>query len=189
MDQIVLTLKEGDVLVLSGSIPDSLSMNAYADIIASCPDGVKIFLDTRGNGLKVSLSKSVYAVKPNWKEMEEWAGEKLFSFEDLLSVAKRMIECGVKYVLFSMGKEGAAIVSKDNTFRAYAPEGQLISSVGSGDAMLAGYIFAEEKELPLSECLSYAVASGSSTAFSEGLCAAKGVQQMLKTGIRIESYY
>lgn len=189
LNKIIQVIKPGDVLVLSGSIPESLSDNAYASIIELCPAGVRLFLDTRGSSLRVSLSnsKAVYAVKPNWKELEDWFGSKLVSFEDLIGAARKMLKFGVEYVLLSMGNRGAALVSEHGAYRIDAPEGQLISSVGSGDAMLAGYIYAEEMGMTLSDRLLYAVAAGSATAFTDGLCTAESVQQLIKNGIHVES--
>ena len=58
-------IKDGDVLVLSGSVPKTMGNEIYKDIIKKVPKGVKVILDTRDEPFKFSLEAGVYLTKPN----------------------------------------------------------------------------------------------------------------------------
>ena len=68
----IKSIKEDDILVLSGSVPSSLKSDIYKKIIKITPDSVKIVLDTRGEPLKIALSNKVFLVKLNKEEIEEF---------------------------------------------------------------------------------------------------------------------
>lgn len=186
LDIIADKLSAGDVLVISGSLPASLRPDTYAKIIQRCPDGVKIFLDTRGEALRQSLSSRVFLVKPNRKELEDWIGTALNTEQELMCAAQKMLNLGVSYVLLSLGDEGAMLVSDEVVFRVKALRGEVVSSVGAGDAMLAGFIHAFSQRVTLEDCLSLATAAGCATAFSEGHCSESMVQQLLTKGVKVE---
>ena len=86
----LMNLKDGDTLILSGSIPDSLTKDIYKEISKKVPENVKIVLDTRGNLLDENIHNN-FLIKPNIKELEE-----MFEM-DLDTTAKVIEKC--KYFL------------------------------------------------------------------------------------------
>ncbi|MGL5233072.1 MAG: 1-phosphofructokinase family hexose kinase, partial [Fusobacteriaceae bacterium] len=92
-------LKEGDILVLSGSVPDSLNANIYSNILETLPVGVKVILDTRDKPFEEALKKGVFLVKPNKKELEEFFKREILTDEDLLKAGKELQKLGAKNVL------------------------------------------------------------------------------------------
>lgn len=180
-------IKEGDLLVLSGSVPKSLSDEIYAEVIARVPKGVRIILDARGKAFAKALEKGVYFSKPNRKELEEYFERELLSLEELVAAAKELQKRGSKYVIVSRGGEGSFCVTEDKVLIGNAPKGKLISSVGAGDSMVAGILYALEKGCSIEEAYSYGIAAGSATAFSEGLTNLQDMEK-IKEKVIIEEY-
>lgn len=180
-------IKEGDLLVLSGSVPKSLSDEIYAEVIARVPKGVRIILDARGKAFAKALEKGVYFTKPNRKELEEYFEREIPSLEELVAAAKELQKRGSKYVIVSRGGEGSFCVTEDKVLIGNAPKGKLISSVGAGDSMVAGILYALEKGCGIEEAYSYGIAAGSATAFSEGLTNLQDMEK-IKEKVIIEEY-
>lgn len=162
-------IKEGDMIVLSGSIPKSLDEDIYVQIIKSLPKNVKVVVDTRGETLKKVLKEGIFLIKPNKDEIEEFFGKTYQTDEELIQAGQKLREFGSENVLISLGKDGSILITKDKIYRGNVPKGELISSVGAGDSMVAGFLYGLEIGSQIEEAYRFGIASGSSTAFSEGL--------------------
>lgn len=174
---------EGDYLILAGSIPESLGNTFYMDIMEMLKDSkANIIVDTTGESLLNALKYKPMLIKPNKRELEELAGYELNTEEDIIKEAQKLHEKGAKNILVSLGKIGAVLLTDDGkVYKRKAPEGKLVNSVGSGDSMVAGFIYAMVNELPMDEVISYAVAAGSATAFNEDLATKKDIEEVLKS--------
>ncbi|WP_300366764.1 1-phosphofructokinase [Brachyspira sp.] len=168
---IIDSIKDNDILILSGSVPISVKDDIYKDIIqkTKSKNNVKIILDSRENAFKIAVKEKVFLTKPNRKELSEYFGNDIRSVYDIITYAKELVKDGSENVLVSLGKEGSALVNKDEAYIGNAPNGQLVSSVGSGDAMVAGIVYGISKDLNILDAYKYAIASATATAFSEGL--------------------
>ncbi|WAC27586.1 1-phosphofructokinase [Ancylobacter sp. SL191] len=130
------------LVVLSGSLPEGAPPDIYARLVARLRgEGARVVLDTSGLPLTHALAGTPPTlVKPNRRELEVWAGRPLDDRADLLAVAKRLCAAGITYVVVSLGADGALFVSADEALHAMAPEVTGGSSVGAGDAMVAGLV-------------------------------------------------
>ncbi|MGL4403995.1 MAG: 1-phosphofructokinase [Fusobacteriaceae bacterium] len=178
-------IQEGDILVLSGSVPKSLSCNIYKKIISNLPKGVKVILDTRGEALHIALKEGVFLVKPNQHELEEYFNQKFEKKEELLKAGKELQKLGAENVLISLGASGSILITRDGVFQGGVPKGKLVSSVGAGDSMVAGFIYGISKGEQIENAYRYAIASGSGTAFSQGLVTMETMMQ-LYSEIKVE---
>lgn len=135
----------GSLVVLAGSLPEGLSDDTNVELIAevNCRGG-RVFLDTSGNSLTAALAaqsdRLPFCVKPNRAELEAWVGAALPRRSDLLMAAQRLRDRGIGLVVVSLGVEGALFVSSDGAFLGHLPEVKPLSSVGAGDAMVAGLV-------------------------------------------------
>ncbi|WP_304206049.1 1-phosphofructokinase [Fusobacterium perfoetens] len=176
----IKNIKSEDILVLSGSIPKSLPRNVYVEIIKQLPNGVKVFVDTRGDSLRDVLKEGVFLVKPNNHELEEFFGERYSTDDEIIEAGKKLMELGSENVLISLGKNGSILITKNGIYRGNVPKGKLISSVGAGDSMVAGILYGVVKGEEIEEAYKYGISSGSSTAFSEGLTTFENMEKLLK---------
>ena len=171
-------LKEGDTLILSGSIPFSLSPHTYEDILKRLSGrGIRFVVDATGDLLAYSLPYRPFLVKPNHQELGELVGRELApdDLPALTEAAQELRQQGTQNVMVSLGKHGALLAAQDG--KAYvqkAPAGQLKNSVGAGDSTVAGFLTAWEKGCE--EALRLAVAAGSATAFSLGLATREEIE-------------
>lgn len=180
-------IKKDDVVILSGSVPNSISKSIYADIIKLLSKDCKVILDTRGLHFVEGLKEGVFLTKPNNHELEEFFNRKLNNIEEIIQAGKDLQALGSKNVLISLGKDGSILITEKEVYIGNAPQGKLISSVGAGDSMVAGVVYGIAKGMTLEDSYKYGIASGSSTAFSEGLTTFEGMNSLLNK-IEIKKY-
>ncbi|AMD94529.1 1-phosphofructokinase [Leptotrichia sp. oral taxon 847] len=164
----VSDLKDGDILVLSGSIPASISSKIYKELSENVKENVEIVLDTRGNLLQENIHNNLF-VKPNIHELRDMFGEKLETKQEIVEKCKYFLDRGVKNVILSRGGDGALLVNKAFVLEASVPKGKLINSIGAGDSMVAGFVAGFVKGMSTEDSFKLAVASGSATAYSYGM--------------------
>ncbi len=164
----IQSIKDLDVLVLSGSIPPSLGADSYKVLASLCPSTTKIVIDTRGQALKECLSlESIFLIKPNKDEIGELFGCEIHSNEEALSYAQKLkSQYSIENIIVSLGAEGAYFLNGDDIYFAETLKGTLVSSVGSGDSVVAGFIAKYQGV----NAFKYSIACGGGTAFSKGLC-------------------
>lgn len=177
-------LHEGDILVLSGSIPKGVPVDAYAQISHYAKNrGIRVVLDSHGEPFESALEEGVFLIKPNIKELGLLFGGGSISKSDAIDNAKQLILQGKSSaVVVSMGGEGALLQTKEETIQLQAPKVNVISAVGAGDSMVAGMCYALQKELSLKDVLRFGIACGTATAMTEGteLCDASTVMNLFK---------
>lgn len=176
-------LQDGDILVLAGSIPNTLPNTIYCSIMEHLSGkDLKIIVDATGNLLTDTLKYKPFMIKPNNFELSEIAGRELTTDEEIADGAKMLQNMGAKNVLVSMGGAGALLVTENgDVIRSEAPKGKVINTTGSGDSMVAGFI-AGYLESGNYECaLKMGLAAGSASAFSENLATGNEVREIYHT--------
>lgn len=179
---ILMELKEEDILVLAGSIPDSLPSSVYTDIMSRL-DGKKIktVVDATGELLVNVLSFRPFLIKPNNHEMEEIFNTVIKTEDELVKYGKRLLDMGAQNVLISRAAEGAILICGDgNVIYGNAPEGKVVNSVGAGDSMVAGFICGYIKKHDFDYALKMGLAAGSASAFSDKLATRQEVEEVFK---------
>ena len=177
-------LRDGDVLVLAGSVPKSLPTDIYERIMDYVSSKkVKIAVDATGKLLTNTLKYKPFLIKPNLDELGEIFGTKPSSRDDIINLARKLQEMGAQNVLVSMAGDGAFLVSRNGeTFYCNACQGNVKNSVGAGDSMLAGFLSASLKDdFDEEYALKLGTAAGGATAFSDGLAKKNDILQLLKT--------
>jgi fructose-1-phosphate kinase PfkB-like protein len=91
-------------------------------------------------------------VKPNIAELGELAGMDITSTDELFKATAPILKHGVKLVVVSMGADGAWFITKDEAIKAAPPKTNVVSTVGAGDAMVAGIVAAQLRKLSLEDC-------------------------------------
>ena len=138
----LLTLAEpGALVVLAGSLPLGCPPDHYGRLIARLQSrGVRVLLDTSGDALADALAGPAlpWAIKPNRDELAEWAGQPLNTVRHIAAQAQRLREQGLGLVAVSMGEQGALFATEHGVLHAQLPATAVASTVGAGDAMVAG---------------------------------------------------
>ncbi|MFC4490412.1 1-phosphofructokinase [Chromobacterium aquaticum] len=154
-------LRPGDIVALCGSLPPGLPADGYARLLRSLrPLGARLLLDSSGEALRLALNGAAppHCVKPNRQELEQWAGRSLPDSAALLACARELLQAGVERVVVSLGAEGALFVENGQALLATLPAQRPLSTVGAGDALLAGLAAGWRDALPLTAAARLAVA-------------------------------
>lgn len=176
-------LKSKDYLILAGSIPKALPDNMYEKILERLDGkGVNFVVDATGDLLKNVLKYKPFMVKPNHHELGEIFGVEITALDDIEKYAKKLQEMGAKNVLVSRGKDGAALIDEFGKVHTMGNvPGKIISSVGCGDSMVAGFVAGYAKEKDYAYALKLGSACGNATAFSSGLATKNEIDKMLQS--------
>ncbi len=160
---------EADIAVMSGSLPKGVKTEFYGEVIKRIPKRVKVVVDTeKANMLSALSACELFMVKPNIKELENFSGLKVRKISDVLAASAKYFEMGVKYVLASLGTEGAVLTDGKDSFYCKSASVAVNSTVGAGDSMVAAACVGVYNGLPMREILKEAVAAGTAAVTTSG---------------------
>ena len=157
---------DGGIVSFSGSVAANMDKDIYIEMIKKLSPNTRFTLDTTGDVLLKSLDYHPLLLKPNQAELEEIYGDKFNSKEEIISYIKSTMIPKAEYVICSLGSDGAIFVSANNSFYIPIVTGKVINSVGAGDSMVAGFIYAFLNEMSEEDMFKMAVASATATVFS-----------------------
>lgn len=176
----VRTLTNKDTLILAGSIPTTMPDNTYEELVKICSEkGAAFVVDAEGDLLLKVLPYKPFLIKPNHHELGDLFNTFISTPEEAIPYAKDLVEKGAQNVIVSLGDKGAVFVNYEKVVYAKALKGEVQSTVGSGDSMVAGFVGTFEKTHSLEEAFRLSIAAGGATAFSIGLCKSDEVENLL----------
>lgn len=188
-EKIKYYARQGDIFVLSGSLPEGADNNIYFELIKLLKNiGAITILDADGEALKNGLLAKPDIVKPNINELRM-----IMDFKDdlnsIASVGKELISQGTEKAVISMGGNGAFYVTRDKILYAYPERVEVKSTVGAGDAMVAAIAFGESKNMEDEEVFRLAVSSATASIIEEGTKSPKleNINKLMKK-IKIERW-
>lgn len=182
---IAATVGEGDVVVVSGSLPQGIRAEYYAELVVALRHtGAKVFLDADGDPLRIGIKARPSLIKLNDDELSHLVGRELASDAE---AARQLVSGGVEEVVVSMGGRGAFFATKDKVILAKAPKVKVGSTVGAGDSVVAALAVAEIRGMGLEDAARLAVTTGSANVMCSGTHAAeKSAVEALMPGVQIE---
>lgn len=110
--------------------------------------------------MRHALERRPEVVKPNVDELVELTGRSLETLGAVRAAAESLLERGIRRVAVSMGGDGAVFVDRGKALLAKPPRVEVRSTVGAGDAMVAGIVSALLDDLPLEEAARRGTACG-----------------------------
>lgn len=177
-----------DTVIVSGSVPPTVSVSEYENIIASIANqGAVLVVDAIGKYLEVALKYKPFLIKPNRDELYDFFGKQYTGDSDevqLEEYAAKLAQMGAVNVLVSLGGDGALLYSRQPegmvTYRKKAPKIDVISTVGAGDSMVAGFIAGYRAKQDVEYAMLLGICAGSATTMSEGLANCNAVEQLME---------
>ncbi len=149
----------GRWVVLAGSLPVGAPATTYRHLVdAVHARGGLVALDTSGPALADALRATPELVKPNLTELEELVGRALRDRDDVLAAARALVATGVTTVVVSLGAEGALFVRAEEAVFAAPLPVKVATTVGAGDAMMAGTVAGLLQGLALADVAALATA-------------------------------
>lgn len=157
-------------LVASGSLNEGLPTDFYQKIAQIAKqNNSKFIVDTSGEALKKVLEVGAYLIKPNVGELAKLIGVERLELEAVHNAAKQIITAGgAEIVVVSLGPQGAVLVTSDFYEHISAPNVVKKSTVGAGDSMVGGMVWALSMNMSLKDVIRWGVACGSAATMNGG---------------------
>lgn len=181
-------MSHGDWLVVAGSIPPPIEPDAYAHLIELGREaGAKTVLDADSEALEAGLRGKPDLVKSNHHEAERLLGRELDTNDALEQAAHEMRAAGAGTAVVTASKRGAVAVTEDEVWWAWPPKIEVVSTVGAGDALLAGMLLQLSDDRGLDDALRWGTAAGAAACLTPGtqLCRREDVLRIIDN-VRIE---
>jgi 1-phosphofructokinase/tagatose 6-phosphate kinase len=184
-DKLLYLAKGAGMCVFAGSLPRGVEPDIYASLIREVKKlGVLTIVDTDGDPLRLAVRAEPHVVSPNELEAEELVGHEFNDDDDRAQAVLEMIQMGAGEAIMTVSDGCYAQVLEDGVpvlYRVRVEEQEARSSIGSGDAFLAGYVAARYAHRSPVECLRYGVACGAESTqhFGAGLLDPGKVDRLL----------
>jgi 6-phosphofructokinase 2 len=185
LEKIIERIKEIeklDFIVISGSISADISSKIFSQLdLISRKKKAKLIVDTSGEALKCAVDHGVYLIKPNISELAYIAGKEYLRADEIVYQAKNIIRTkNCEIIVVSLNAEGAMLVTNDKAIPVVAPAVKVKSTVGAGDSMVAGVVFALSTGNDIETATQYGVACGTAATLNAGteLCYKKDVEDL-----------
>ncbi len=157
-------------VIASGSLPPGAEPGVYASLSeVTHRHGHKIFLDTSGEPLRVALASGPDFVKPNREEAELLTGEKIGDHTAAKMAVHRLVQLGAKSAVVSLSHQGLVWqpASHQSVYHVGPVHVDAKSSVGSGDATVAAFAYADAAGFGIEQTLRLAAAAGAANCLAE----------------------
>ncbi len=167
--RVLSVLKAGDILTLTGRLPDGIPMRTALALLEKCRvRGVQIVIDSRSFSADDLRAAKPWLIKPNQEEIAAYTGMRADSPEEARAAAQTFAACGIENVMLSLGKDGALLLCQAGCFYAKPPQIDARSTIGAGDSSIAGFLAAAQSGADPAACLAQAVAFGSAACLRDG---------------------
>ena len=173
------------ICVLAGSVPPGAGDDLYARLVADLSRrGVTVVLDAEGEAMLAGVRAGASMVTPNEREAEELVGQEFSDRSDLAHGLAELVRLGAAEAAITRPEGCVATVGEGSERRlleVHTEPLEAVSTVGSGDAFLAGYVAARYEERSPEDCLAYAVACGAESTqhFGAGTVDRNQVERLL----------
>lgn len=150
-------------VTISGSLPKGLPNDFYVQLLKlACHNQTPVLLDVNGPALSVVLDSQYkpFLIKPNAEEFADVLGTKSVDKQQIITAIKSKRFTDIPLVVVTLGKSGAIVKCKENVYDVNAPSIKTVNSVGSGDAVIAGFASGLSKGLEQEALIKYGLAMG-----------------------------
>ena len=164
-------------LLLCGSLPPGVPPGFYSRLIGLARErGVKTLLDTDGDALRDGVEAGPTVVAPNQQEAERLLNRALITRTHFIEAADRIRHMGPGIVLLSLGSRGAIGARAAGMVEAVPPRIEAVCPIGAGDALVAAFAWAMERDDDFVEALRWGVAAGTASAMLPGVTFASSAE-------------
>ncbi|ELY3758828.1 6-phosphofructokinase II [Cronobacter universalis] len=185
LEEKVLAIESGAILVISGSLPPGVSVEKLQQLIkAARQQGIRLIVDSSGDALAAALEiGDIELVKPNQKELAALVKRDLTAPDDVRQAAEELVKTGkARRVVVSLGPQGALGVDGKDCVQVVPPPMKSQSTVGAGDSMVGAMTLRLAQDAPLLDMVRYGVAAGSAATINQGtrLCSLENTDRIYR---------
>ncbi|MGL4725747.1 MAG: 6-phosphofructokinase II [Scandinavium sp.] len=183
LEEQVLKIETGAILVISGSLPPGVTLNNFVNLLkAAQSHGLRCVVDSSGEALAAALEVGdIELVKPNQKELSALVHRDLTQPDDVRKAAEEIVRSGkARRVVVSLGPQGALGVDATGSVQVVPPPVKSQSTVGAGDSMVGAMTLKLAEKASLKEMVRYGVAAGSAATLNQGtrLCSLENTRNI-----------
>lgn len=183
LEEKVLSISAGSLLVISGSLPPGVPVSRLCQLVkAAQHKGIRCIVDSSGEALKATLEiGDIELVKPNQKELSALVNRDLSQPDDVRKAAEEIVKSGkARRVVVSLGPQGALAVDASGSVQVVPPPVKSQSTVGAGDSMVGAMTLKLAQNAPLLDMVRFGVAAGSAATLNKGtrLCSLENTQKI-----------
>ena len=170
VEELTEKICDGDtVLAFVGRLPEGVLIEEAREYILRLKSkGVRVVVDSRSFTLDDLVEIKPFLIKPNEEEIASYIKREIYGIDDAKETAEKLRRLGIENVMISLGKRGAVIASPSGTYYAKAPSVKALSTIGAGDSMIAGFLYALSGGHDTERALKTAVAFGSAACLTSG---------------------
>ena len=162
-------VREGDIVVLAGSLPQGAPQDTYRVWTAACREkGARVCLDADGVLLAEGLKAAPYLIKPNEDELSRLVGHRLTDTDELIAEGRRLLKGGVTRVVISLGERGALYLRGNEVLYAEGLSVPVGSTVGAGDSVVAALAYADSLGMSDEDAVRLSTATGAANVMCSG---------------------
>ena len=162
-------VREGDIVVLAGSLPQGAPQDTYRLWTAACREkGARVCLDADGVLLAEGLKAAPYLIKPNEDELSRLVGRRLTDTDELIAEGRRLLKGGVTRVVISLGERGALYLRGNEVLYAEGLSVPVGSTVGAGDSVVAALAYADSLGMSDEDAVRLSTATGAANVMCSG---------------------
>lgn len=162
-------VREGDIVVLAGSLPQGAPQDTYRVWTAACREkGARVCLDADGVLLAEGLKAAPYLIKPNEDELSRLVGHRLTDTDELIAEGQRLLKGGVTRVVISLGERGALYLRGNEVLYAEGLSVPVGSTVGAGDSVVAALAYADSLGMSDEDAVRLSTATGAANVMCSG---------------------
>lgn len=185
LEEKVLAIEPGSLLVVSGSLPPEISVDDLTQLVKNAQQhGLRCIIDSSGDALAAALTVgNIELVKPNQKELSALVQRDLSQPDDVRQAAEELIHSGkARRVVVSLGPQGALGVDASGSVHVVPPPMKSQSTVGAGDSMVGAMTLRLAENASLEDMVRFGVSAGSAATINQGtrLCSLENTQKIYR---------
>lgn len=152
-----------------GNLPEHCPADWYRKAIIRCQQfGVKTAVDTSGEALKKAVQAKPDFIKPNLEEFQQLTGKNVTTIEEVVQAARELTAADLSTVAVTLGAGGMVVAQKKEAWIVTVPEVNVVSPVGAGDSVVAGFLHGFYHQYSIEDTVRFAAACGVCAVMKEG---------------------
>jgi 1-phosphofructokinase/tagatose 6-phosphate kinase len=171
-EKLAYLAQGAEFVVLAGSLPRGVDPGLYGELVRDLNRAQLLaVVDAEGEPLRLAVEAEPYLVSPNQQEAESLVGHEFVDEEDIVAGLDEIADLGARNVIITRDSGCYALLREDRTelrVRAEAPVVEPISTVGAGDALLAGFLASRLGGKPFEDAVRSSVAAGAASVLEAG---------------------
>ncbi len=185
VDKIEYLAKGSHFVVLAGSLPRKVPEDFYYTVMQRIrKQHCYVILDSSGEPLRLGLRGGPDLVCPTVREAEDLVGHEFRDEQDVSDAAAMICDMGAHHVIITTQDGCVARLRRGRrykVFRGTIPSlGSVLSTVGAGEAFVAGFVAASFQKRALPDCLhqALAVVAANTQRYGSGVLDAEDVARL-----------